>query len=118
MRMKTFFQLSHLIFCNLNIAKLSTINVEMHGGAGCSISDGCRDRGDRVRTQFFNSPWQARSMDMSRSTGTHRATPHFYGNGKQAREGVVVIWVCGASSEGVVVGMVSGLADACVFMVV
>ena len=33
MRIKTFFQWSHLIFCNLNIVALSTINVETHGGS-------------------------------------------------------------------------------------
>ena len=54
---------------------------------------------------FLNSPWQARSMDARHSTGTNRGTPHSYGNGEQ-------------ESEGVVVGMVPGSADACVFMVV
>jgi hypothetical protein len=38
-------------------------------------------------------PGGARSMDMRHSTGTNMVTPHSYGNGEQAREGVVVVWV-------------------------
>jgi hypothetical protein len=84
--------------------------------AGCSISDSCRERGDQVCMHDFFIPGGARSMDARRSTGTNRVTPHSYGNGKQAREGVVVVWVWRASSEGVVVHIVSGSANACGWM--
>ena len=61
--------------------------------AGCSISDDCRERGNRVRMHDVFIPGGARSMDMRHSTGTNMVTPHSYGNGEQAREGVVVVWV-------------------------
>ena len=70
---------------------------------GCSFSDGCGEWGNRVRVHNFLIPailqWRARSMNVSHSTGKKRVALHSYGDGKQANEGVVV-------------GMVSGSANA------
>jgi len=72
---------------------------------GYSITDGFGEWGEwgnRVCVHNFFipaiSPRQAQSRDVSHSTGKKRVVPHFYGDGKRA-------------SEGVVVGMVSGLAN-------
>ena len=60
---------------------------------GCSISDGDRERSNRVRMHDFFDSRRAKSMDARHSTGTIRATLHSYGNGKQANEGAVVAGV-------------------------
>ena len=65
--------------------------------------DGCGEWRNRVREDDFfdfNNITAARATaDASHSTGKKRVAPHSYGDGKRA-------------SEGVVVGMVSGSADA------
>jgi hypothetical protein len=62
--------------------------------AGCLIYDGCGKQGNWVRMyDFLDSgeiPQHAWSMDVSDSTGTNRWTMHYYGNGEQVSEGVVV----------------------------
>ena len=107
MRLNTFFYLSHLIFCNSNSAASSTMHGETYGGGQVVPSLMVMENGAiRFVCMIFLIPhhskhrvWMQATMDTSHSTSKKRVAPHFYGDGEQA-------------SEGGVVGMVLGLADA------
>ena len=78
------FHWHHIIFCNVNIVALSTMNVEMRRGRRVVESLVALENGASVFTHTFFSiltsfPQWAWSMDASHSTSTNRAIPHSYG---------------------------------------
>ncbi len=65
----------------------------MPEAASFLISDGCQEWGNWVHTHNFFDSGRAQSMDARHSIDTNGVTNNSYGDGKQASEGVVVIWV-------------------------
>ena len=94
------FYWSNLIFCNQNSAGSSMIHGEMHGGGRVVPSLMVVENGAIGFEHTFFSilailsgehrAWPQATVDASHSTVKKRVAPHFYGDGKQASEGVVV----------------------------